>query len=209
MAFSLRFSVFHSDLNGLFLASVGDQQNGMPFSAISALTRLGRPMGGGGPARSFADGPRDRGARADDRSMSMRRPQRSDYVAIAQRLGRASANAREFGRAGSRVGQYADQEIFSRCDVARLLCPWGGSILRHVVIGFRPGFRSVLRSSALEFLEKWSLLMPTTRPSIMKYVVPPIVIPVLLFIGIVAYAMLRPPITDAHPPTPAANSQPR
>jgi hypothetical protein len=41
--------------------------------------------------------------------------------------------------------------------------------------------------------------MPTTRPSVMKYVVPPIVIPVLLFIGIVAYAiaMLRPPITDA------------
>jgi hypothetical protein len=85
----------------------------------------------------------------------------------------------------------------------------GGSNLRHVVIGLRPGFRSVLRSSALEFLEKWSLLMPTTRPSIMKYVVPPIVIPVLLFIGIVAYAMLRPPITDAHPPTPAANSQTR
>jgi hypothetical protein len=51
--------------------------------------------------------------------------------------------------------------------------------------------------------------MPTTRPSVMKYVVPPIVIPVLLFIGIVAYAMLRPPITDAHPPTPAANLQTR
>ena len=27
-----------------------------------------------------------------------------------------------------------------------------------------------------------------------KYVVPPIVIPILLFIGIVAYGMLRPPI---------------
>jgi hypothetical protein len=95
-----------------------------------------------------------------------------------------------------------------RVVIARLLCPWGGSILRHVVIGLRPGFRSGLRSSALEF-QKWTLLMPTTRPPAMKYVVPPIVIPVVLFIGIVAYAMLRPPITDAHPPTPAANSQTR
>ena len=41
----------------------------------------------------------------------------------------------------------------------------------------------------------------------MKYLVPPIVIPVLLFIGIVAYGMLRPPIIVPHPP--AASSQPR
>ena len=32
----------------------------------------------------------------------------------------------------------------------------------------------------------------------MKYLVPPIVIPVLLFIGIAAYAMLRPPIIVGH-----------
>jgi hypothetical protein len=43
----------------------------------------------------------------------------------------------------------------------------------------------------------------------MKYLVPPIVIPVLLFIGIVAYGMLRPPIIVDHPPAPAANSQAR
>ena len=49
----------------------------------------------------------------------------------------------------------------------------------------------------------------SSKGKTMKYLVPPIVIPVLLFIGIVAYAMLRPPITDAHPPTPAANSQTR
>ena len=40
----------------------------------------------------------------------------------------------------------------------------------------------------------------------MKYLVPPIVIPVLLFIGILAYGILRPPIVDL-PPAPAANSQ--
>jgi hypothetical protein len=43
----------------------------------------------------------------------------------------------------------------------------------------------------------------------MKYLVPPIVIPVLLFIGIVAYASLRSPFVVGHPVTPPANAQPR
>jgi hypothetical protein len=43
----------------------------------------------------------------------------------------------------------------------------------------------------------------------MKYLVPPIVIPVLLFIGIAAYGMLRPPIIVGHAPAPAASAQPR
>jgi hypothetical protein len=42
----------------------------------------------------------------------------------------------------------------------------------------------------------------------MKYLVPPIVIPVLLVIGIVAYAMLGPAIVE-HSPVPIATSQPR
>jgi hypothetical protein len=42
-----------------------------------------------------------------------------------------------------------------------------------------------------------------------KYLVPPIVIPVLLFIGVVAYAALRPPFVVAHPAAPVANTQPR
>jgi hypothetical protein len=43
----------------------------------------------------------------------------------------------------------------------------------------------------------------------MKYLVPPIVIPVLLFIGIAAYGILRAPIIVDHPSAPAANAQPR
>jgi hypothetical protein len=43
----------------------------------------------------------------------------------------------------------------------------------------------------------------------MKYLVPPIVIPVLLFIGVVAHGILRPPIIVGHSPAPAANSQAR
>jgi len=42
-----------------------------------------------------------------------------------------------------------------------------------------------------------------------KYLVPPIVIPVLLIIGIAAYALLKPPIVVGHSPASAANTQPR
>ena len=42
----------------------------------------------------------------------------------------------------------------------------------------------------------------------MKYLVPPIVIPMLLFIGIVSYALLRPPILG-HSLAPVSIAQPR
>src|SRR5690349_15638187 len=41
MTLPARFSLLHSDLNDFLYASVGDEQNGMPLSVISALTRLG------------------------------------------------------------------------------------------------------------------------------------------------------------------------
>jgi hypothetical protein len=43
----------------------------------------------------------------------------------------------------------------------------------------------------------------------MKYLVPPVVIPMLLFIGIVAYALLRPPIVVGHSLAPVPIAQPR
>jgi hypothetical protein len=43
----------------------------------------------------------------------------------------------------------------------------------------------------------------------MKYLVPPIVIPILLVLGIAAYALLRPPIAVNHPPVSSVTSQPR
>jgi hypothetical protein len=43
----------------------------------------------------------------------------------------------------------------------------------------------------------------------MKYLVPPIVIPVLLLIGVVIYGIVKPPTVVAYAPVPAANSQPR
>lgn len=41
----------------------------------------------------------------------------------------------------------------------------------------------------------------------MKYFVPPIVIPVLLFFAIVTYSMLRPAIIVGHALSPAVSSQ--
>jgi hypothetical protein len=43
----------------------------------------------------------------------------------------------------------------------------------------------------------------------MKYLVPPVVIPMLLFIGIVAYALLRPPIVVGHSLAPVSIAEPR
>lgn len=43
----------------------------------------------------------------------------------------------------------------------------------------------------------------------MKYLVPPVIIPIVLVIAIAAYALLKPPAMVAHLPAAAANVQPR
>jgi hypothetical protein len=44
----------------------------------------------------------------------------------------------------------------------------------------------------------------------MKYLVPPIVIPILLVMGVAAYGLFRPPVVDAgHLPASSLNSQSR
>jgi hypothetical protein len=72
------------------------------------------------------------------------------------------------------------------------------------------------RTQALDDLEisrRLVELLPAQKmaplQNTMKYLVPPIVIPVLLFIGVVAYGVLRPPVIVGHPPVPVANSQAR
>jgi hypothetical protein len=130
MTLPARFSLLHSDLNDFLFASVGDQQNGMPLSVISALTRLG--VDPWEEAARLAALPKVLAAEA------LAIVHRST-AAIGQRgyrpaTGRASASVRTWGRTGSGVGQCAGQNISSRRDVARLPCPWGGSVLRHVVI---------------------------------------------------------------------------
>jgi hypothetical protein len=41
MALPARFSLLHSDLNDFLFAAVGEEQNGVTLSVVSALTRLG------------------------------------------------------------------------------------------------------------------------------------------------------------------------
>jgi hypothetical protein len=44
----------------------------------------------------------------------------------------------------------------------------------------------------------------------MKYLVPPIVIPILLLIGVAAYGLFGPPVVDTgHHPASSLSSQPR
>jgi hypothetical protein len=41
MALPVPFSLLHSDLNDFLFASIGEEQNGVTVSVVSALTRLG------------------------------------------------------------------------------------------------------------------------------------------------------------------------
>jgi len=41
MALPVPFSLLHSDLNDFLFASIGEEQNGVTLSVVSALTRLG------------------------------------------------------------------------------------------------------------------------------------------------------------------------
>src|SRR3984893_1913598 len=87
MTLSARFSLLHSDLNDFLFASVGDEQNGMPLSVISALTRLGlEPWE---EAARLAALPKALAAEALApmiARLSLAWGQRSDNLAIAQRV---------------------------------------------------------------------------------------------------------------------------
>ena len=87
MALSARFSLLHLDLNDFLFASVGDEQNGMPLSVISALTRLGlEPWA---EAARLAALPKALAAEALAPMivrLSLAWGQRSDNLAIAQQV---------------------------------------------------------------------------------------------------------------------------
>jgi hypothetical protein len=87
MTLAARFSLLHSDLNDFLFASVGDEQNGMPLSVISALTRLG--IDPWEEAARLAALPRARAAEAlmpMIARLPLARPLRSDNLAISHRL---------------------------------------------------------------------------------------------------------------------------
>jgi hypothetical protein len=122
MTLSARFSLLHSDLNDFLFASVGDEQNGMPLSVISALTRLG--IDPWEEAVRLAALPKVLAAEALApmiARLSIGRPQQSDNVALAQRLvgllpmpGHAAAQpSREPANAG--VKKYVHSMMLLAC----------------------------------------------------------------------------------------------
>lgn len=87
MALSARFSLLHSDLNDFLFASVGEEQNGVTLSVVSALTRLG--LDPWEEATRLTPLPKARAAEALATLIArlpIRRTLSSDDLAISQRL---------------------------------------------------------------------------------------------------------------------------
>jgi hypothetical protein len=194
MALPARFSPLHSDLNDFLFASVGVEQNGMPLSVVSALTRLGADPWE--EAARLAALPK--ALAVETLAPMIARLPIGSTAPVGQpgrhpAVGGPFAGTRADDLAGSGAGWYEGQEIFFRGDVARLPCPRRGSSLRHTV-NPHPTYRVLL-----------------TGKKSMKYLVPPIVIPILLLIGVAAYGLLGPPIiaTVAIPSAAEVNAQPR
>jgi hypothetical protein len=87
MALPARFSLLHSDLNDFLFASVGEEQNGVTLSVVSALTRLG--VNPWAEAARLTPLPKARAAEALATLIArlpIRRTQSLDDLAISRRL---------------------------------------------------------------------------------------------------------------------------
>jgi len=87
MALPERFSLLHSDMNDFLFASVGEEQNGVTLSVVSALTRLG--LDPWEEAAQLTPLPKARAAEALAKLIArlpIRRTLSSDDLAISQRL---------------------------------------------------------------------------------------------------------------------------
>ncbi len=87
MALSARFSLLHSNLNDFLFAPVGEEQNGVTLSVVSALTRLG--LDPWEQAARLTPLPKARAAEALATLIArvpIRRTPSSDDLAISQRL---------------------------------------------------------------------------------------------------------------------------
>jgi hypothetical protein len=109
MALSARFSLLHSDLNDFLFASVGEEQNGVTLSVVSALTRLG--VDPWEEAARLTPLPKARAAEALAKLIArlpIRRMLSSDDLVISQRLVELlpdQKSAPSQGREGAAAGQ--------------------------------------------------------------------------------------------------------
>jgi hypothetical protein len=112
MALPARFSLLHSDLNDFLFASVGEEQNGVTLSVVSALTRLG--VNPWAEAARLTPLPKARAAEALATLIArlpIRRTQSLDDLAISRRLvellpAQRTPPLRRRGRAGAGHEKY-------------------------------------------------------------------------------------------------------
>jgi hypothetical protein len=132
MALSARFSLLHSDLNNFLFASVGDEQNGMSLSVVSAFTRLGLDPWEEGARLAVLPKPRAVEVLAPMIArLSIDRSQPSDNLTISQRLvellpapGQAAAWDREQAGAKDKTHSYAMILLASLLAAAVLFSMW-------------------------------------------------------------------------------------
>jgi hypothetical protein len=121
MALSARFSLLHSDLNDFLFASVGEEQNGVTLSVVSALTRLG--LDPWEEAARLTPLPKARAAEALApliARLPICRTRSSDDLAISQRLvellpGRKPTPMEGRERAAARQKKYWQAMILLAC----------------------------------------------------------------------------------------------
>ena len=109
MALPIRFSLLHSDLNDFLFASIGEEQNGVTLSVVSALTRLG--VDPWEEAARLTPLPKARAAETLAKLIArlpIRRAESLDDLVICQRLVEllpADKPARSLGCERARAGQ--------------------------------------------------------------------------------------------------------
>ncbi len=119
MALAARFSLLHSDLNDFLFASVGEEQNGVTLSVVSALTRLG--LDPWEEAARLTPLPKARAAEVLATLIArlpIRRTLSSDNLVISQRLVKLLPDekpARLEERAGAEQNKYWQAMILLAC----------------------------------------------------------------------------------------------
>jgi hypothetical protein len=121
MALSARFSLLHSDLNDFLFAAVGEEQNGVTLSVVSALTRLG--LDPWEEAARLTPLPKARAAEALASVIArlpISRTGAADDLAISQRLvellpAQKSAPSRRRWRAGAEQKKYWQAMVLLAC----------------------------------------------------------------------------------------------
>ena len=121
MALSARFSLLHSDLNDFLFAPVGEEQNGVTLSVVSALTRLG--LDPWEEAARLTPMPKARAAESLATLIArlpIRRTLSSDDLTISQRLvdllpAQKSAPSRRREGAGAGQRKYRQAMVLLAC----------------------------------------------------------------------------------------------